>query len=74
MVDAKLVYSVALKCNASSIIVAHNHPSGNPEPSDEDIAVTKQLIEAGEIMGVEILDHIILGVNKFISLREKGYV
>lgn len=50
------------------------HPSGNPAPSPEDIEVTKRLQEAGLIMGVELLDHVIIGDNNFISLKEKGYM
>lgn len=64
----------AVKRSAASIIVAHNHPSGNPSPSPEDIEVTKRLIEAGSIMGIEVLDHVIIGDHQFLSLKEKGYM
>lgn len=64
----------AVKRSAASIVVAHNHPSGNPAPSPEDIEVTKRLIEAGSIMGIETLDHIIIGDHQFISLKQKGYM
>ncbi|MBO1914922.1 hypothetical protein J4G37_60115, partial [Microvirga sp. 3-52] len=57
-----------------SIICAHNHPSGQPNPSQEDIEVTKKLAEAGSMMGVGLLDHIIIGDHQFISLKEKGYM
>ena len=60
VVDAKLVFSVALKCNASSIIIAHNHPSGNLKPSVADLRLTKKLKEAGNYLDVKVLDHIIL--------------
>ena len=53
---------------------SHNHPSGNPSPSPEDIEVTKRLIEAGSIMGIEVLDHVIIGDHQFLSLKEKGYM
>lgn len=60
------------KCAA--IIAAHNHPSGDPTPSSEDIAVTKRLIEAGEILGIKIIDHIVVGYGCWTSLREEGYI
>lgn len=52
----------------------HNHPSGNPSPSQEDIQVTKRLCEAGKLVGIEILDHLVIGDRKYVSLKEKGYV
>lgn len=64
----------AVKRSAASIICAHNHPSGNPTPSTEDIDVTKRLCEAGLLMGIELLDHVIIGDHQFISLKEKGYM
>ena len=73
IVNPREVFQKALLANAVSIIVMHNHPSGDPTPSREDIEVTKQLIEAGKIVGVEVLDHIIVG-DRYSSLKEKGYV
>ena len=67
------IFQKALLANAVSIIVMHNHPSGDPNPSREDIEVTKRLVEAGKIIGVNVLDHIIVGEN-YTSLKEKGYV
>jgi DNA repair protein RadC len=61
------------RCCASAI-VAHNHPSGQPEQSREDIEVTKRLVEVGKVVGIEVLDHIIIGAEKYISLKEKGYL
>ncbi|WP_456273838.1 RadC family protein [Bacillus sp. AK031] len=61
------------RCCASAI-VAHNHPSGQPEPSREDIEVTKRLVEVGKVVGIEVLDHVIIGAEKYISLKEKGYL
>ncbi|WP_312096090.1 DNA repair protein RadC [Niallia sp.] len=61
------------KC-CGSAIVAHNHPSGQPAPSREDIEVTKRLAEVGKIVGIELLDHIIIGAEKYISLKDKGYL
>ena len=74
IVHPREVFREAVKRSAASIIVAHNHPSGNPSPSPEDIEVTKRLIEAGSIMGIELLDHVIIGDHKFLSLKEKGYM
>lgn len=67
------IFQKALLANAVSIIVMHNHPSGDPNPSREDIEVTKRLVEAGKIIGVNVLDHIIVG-ESYTSLKEKGYV
>ena len=67
------IFQKALLGNAVSIILIHNHPSGDCTPSREDIAVTQKLVEAGKIVGVEVLDHIIIG-QSYCSLREKGYV
>ena len=60
--------------SAASIIIAHNHPSGDPAPSAEDVAVTKRLIQSGEIMGIDLLDHIVLGDGTFVSLKERGLI
>lgn len=64
----------AVKRSAASIICIHNHPSGDPTPSQEDIQVTRRLVEAGKMIGIEVLDHIIIGDRKFVSLKEKGYL
>ena len=72
IVHPREVFSEAIRHGAASLIVAHNHPSGDPAPSPEDIAVTKRLAEAGELLGIEILDHIVLGDNRWVSLKEKG--
>lgn len=61
------------RCCASAI-VAHNHPSGNPEPSREDIEVTKRLVEVGKVVGIDVLDHLVIGAEKYVSLKEKGYL
>ena len=66
------VFKRALLNNASDIIVAHNHPSGDPNPSKEDIQITERLKEAGNLLGINLLDHIIVGEDKYISLKEKG--
>lgn len=64
------VFKGALLANAAAIALAHNHPSGDPTPSHEDIALTKQLMAAGEILGVRVLDHVVLGDECFVSLRQ----
>ncbi|MBN6887876.1 DNA repair protein RadC [Cytobacillus horneckiae] len=74
IVHPREVYKEAFRQSAASIICLHNHPSGDPAPSREDIDVTKRLAECGKIIGIEILDHIIIGEKKFVSLKEKGYI
>ena len=73
VVGTREVFQKALLGNAVSIILMHNHPSGDPKPSREDIEVTKRLSEAGKIVGVDVLDHIIIG-QSYTSLKEKGYL
>ncbi|RAK21387.1 DNA replication and repair protein RadC [Anoxybacillus vitaminiphilus] len=74
IVHPREVFKEAIKRSAASIICAHNHPSGDPTPSREDIEVTKRLVECGRMIGIELLDHLIIGDRKFVSLKEKGYV
>jgi DNA repair protein RadC len=66
------VFKDAVRLNAAAVVVAHNHPSSDCTPSPEDILVTRQLVEAGKLLDIETLDHLILGGHKFVSLREKG--
>ena len=66
------VFKEALKQNAAAIIIAHNHPSGDPKPSPEDIAVTRQIVEAGNLLGIELLDHLIIGQGRWVSLKERN--
>lgn len=73
IVSPREVFQKALLANAVSIILLHNHPSGDPTPSREDIEVTKRINDAGKIVGVQLLDHIIIG-DKYSSLKEKGYM
>ena len=68
------VFAAALKSGAAAIIVAHNHPSGDPQPSPADTAVTKKLFEAGKLMDVPLLDHIIIGLNGYFSFREEKII
>lgn len=74
IVHPREVMKPAILSNAASIIVGHNHPSGKVEPSSEDVEVTKRIVEVGKIIGIEVLDHIIVGDDTFVSLKEKGYI
>ena len=72
LITPREVFLEAFKYNAVSIIILHNHPSGDPTPSNNDLMVTKRIKESGEILGIRLIDHIIIGDNKYTSLREKG--
>ena len=74
IVHPREVFKDAVIISAAALIVAHNHPSGDPTPSGEDVAVTKRLISAGEIMGIDLLDHIVIGDGVFVSLKERGLI
>ena len=70
---AREVFKAALLANACGIILSHNHPGGSPTPSEQDIRVTKRLVEAGELLGIDVLDHIIITITgEFTSMREAG--
>ena len=71
-VEAREIFKEPIKNSASSIILAHNHPSGDPSPSDSDIVFTKRIYDAGKIFGIEVLDHIIIGNGIFSSLKKMG--
>lgn len=72
VVHPREVFREALKYPAASVILLHNHPSGDPSPSREDIAVTQRLAKAGKILDIPVLDHVIIGDNRFVSLKEKS--
>ena len=72
IVHPREVFKAAMLNNANSIICLHNHPSGDPKPSQEDIKITRRLVEAGEIIGIEVLDHVVIGDGRYISLKEQG--
>lgn len=74
IVHPREIYREAVKRSAASIICVHNHPSGDPTPSQEDIHVTRRLVESGKMIGIELLDHLIIGDRTFVSLKEKGYL
>ena len=66
------VFQRAILVNAGSVILVHNHPSGDPTPSPEDITLTRKLVEAGNILDIPVLDHVVLGDGKYVSFKEKG--
>ena len=68
------VFRDALLCNAAALVLAHNHPSGDPEPSRDDEQVTRRLVRAGELVGVEVLDHLVVGGERWVSLARRGVV
>ncbi|MGS0765276.1 RadC family protein [Syntrophomonas curvata] len=74
IVHPREVFKTAVKKSAASMILVHNHPSGDPTPSREDIDITRRLLEAGKLMGIEIIDHVIIGDNKYCSLKAKGLI
>ncbi|MBI2847940.1 MAG: DNA repair protein RadC [Chloroflexi bacterium] len=71
IVHPREVFKEAISASSASVIFVHNHPSGDPEPSDDDIRLTKRLAETGEIVGIEVLDHIIIGDNDYVSLKRR---
>lgn len=72
LIHPREVFEPAVRYLAAQIIIAHNHPSGDPEPSADDLEITKRLTEAGKILGIEILDHVIVAKDKFLSMKQKG--
>ncbi len=72
VVHPRELFKAAIKRSASAVILVHNHPSGDPTPSREDREITRRLQDAGSIIGIEVLDHIVIGDNRFISFRDKG--
>jgi len=72
IVHPREVFIEAIKDNAAAIIVAHNHPSGNTDPSEEDREVTRRLAEAGKVLGINVLDHVVFGTHGYYSFLEKG--
>lgn len=74
IVHPREVFKTAILSNAASIMAFHNHPSGDTTPSDQDIQLTNRLYEAGELLGIKVLDHLIIGDGSFTSLKEKGYL
>ena len=74
VVHPREAFAEAIKNNAASVIFAHNHPSGDPEPSEDDLEITKKLVESGKILGIEVVDHVIVVKDDFFSFKKKGLV
>ncbi len=72
MIRVGEVYKAALRRNSAAVIIAHNHPSGEPDPSPEDVLVTREIVEAGKLLDCECLDHLVIGQGRWISMRERG--
>ena len=66
------IFKAAIRRNATNLIVIHNHPSGDPTPSPDDVAITRAILQAGELLDIKLLDHIIIGNGRFVSLKERG--
>lgn len=74
VITPRELFRQGISSNSASVIVAHNHPSGDPSPSPEDINVSKRLTEAGKMIGIEVLDHVIIGDGRWISMKERGLI
>lgn len=74
IVHPREIFSEAIKCGGASIIISHNHPSGDPTPSKEDVNITIRIKESGDILGIKLLDHLIIGDNSYVSMKEKGII
>lgn len=74
IVHPREVFSEAIKCGCNSIIFVHNHPSGDPVPSNEDLHTTERLVKAGDILGIKVLDHVVLGDGRYVSFKEQGFI
>jgi DNA repair protein RadC len=74
LVHPREVFKDAIVHSAASVVLAHNHPSGDPEPSGDDLKITKKLVDSGKILGIEVLDHIIIGKERFKSFKEEGLI
>jgi DNA repair protein RadC len=74
LVHPREVFQEAVVARAAALVLFHNHPSGDPEPSAEDVALTRRLVQAGALMGIDVIDHLVLGAGRFVSLKERGVV
>lgn len=74
IVHPREVFRPAIVGSAASIILVHNHPSGDPEPSEEDLAITRRLVQVGELHGIPVLDHVVVAKAGFVSLRARGHI
>ncbi len=74
LIHPREVFQEAIRFASNSIVLVHNHPSGDPEPSPQDLASTRRLVSAGELLGIEVLDHVIIGDGRWVSLRDRGVI
>jgi len=74
VIHPREVFKAAIRWSAAAVILVHNHPSGDPEPSADDLRITARLAEAGRILGIEVLDHAVVGDGRYVSLRERGHL
>ncbi len=74
LVHPREVFKEAITHSAASIVLTHNHPSGNPEPSEDDLDITNRLVEAGKLLGIKVVDHVIVASNSYFSFKEKGLI
>ena len=74
IVHPREVYQPAIAVSAASLILAHNHPSGDPTPSEEDLAITRRLVEAGRILGIDVLDHVVVAKDAYVSFKERNFL
>ena len=74
LVHPREVFQEAVVSRAAALVLFHNHPSGDPEPSAEDLALTRRLAAAGSLMGIEVLDHLVLGAGRYVSLKDRGHL
>jgi DNA repair protein RadC len=72
MVRVGELFKEAIRRNSAALIVVHNHPSGDPTPSPEDVLVTREIIAAGKLLDIDVLDHLVIGQGRFVSMRERG--
>ena len=74
IVHPREIFKNAIRLSAASVVLSHNHPSGDPTPSQEDLEITSRLVEAGKLIGIEVLDHLIIGNGSFCSMKERGLI
>ena len=74
LVHPRELFREGVRRSAAAMILAHNHPSGDPEPSADDVRLTRRLQEAGKLLGITVLDHVIIGDNRYVSMRERGFM
>ena len=74
VVHPREIFKAAILSNAASLILVHNHPSGDPTPSPEDVDLTKKLVDAGKLLNIPVLDHVVMGDRRYASLKERGMI